>query len=220
VFPDLPLDEWNRNVESLGDRTRKFWMESQIKMDDLLPSPYPSSSSGLPSSLPASLRLSSPSAFYTSPHSSNSTLAAAAAGNYLKTWLESLEAALVLAGVGIVDESGKTPTVALREVGENLERLKHQSEDLLLLVEDEIRYIAKGGKPEVSMKHLGESVRAYAGEYTRLVPQEWRKALNLPPPPPLPLPPYKRRAEEVEEVEEVGEEEIEALVGDEEGDWF
>jgi len=51
--------------------------------------------------------------------------------------------------MGIVDESGKTPTVALREVGENLERLKHQSEDLLLLIEDEIRYIAKGGKPEV-----------------------------------------------------------------------
>jgi hypothetical protein len=30
-----------------------------------------------------------------------------------------------------------------------LERLKHKSEDLLLLVEDEIRYIAQGGKPEV-----------------------------------------------------------------------
>jgi len=53
------------------------------------------------------------------------------------------------AGVGIVDDSGKTPTAALREVGENLERLKQQSEDLLLLIEDEIRYIAKGGKPEV-----------------------------------------------------------------------
>jgi hypothetical protein len=51
--------------------------------------------------------------------------------------------------VGIVDDSGKTPTAALREVGENLERLKQQSEDLLLLIEDEIRYIAKGGKPEV-----------------------------------------------------------------------
>jgi hypothetical protein len=32
VFPDLPLDEWNRNVESLSDRTRKFWMESQMKV--------------------------------------------------------------------------------------------------------------------------------------------------------------------------------------------
>ena len=32
VFPDLPLDEWNRNVESLGDRTKKFWMESQMKV--------------------------------------------------------------------------------------------------------------------------------------------------------------------------------------------
>ena len=57
--------------------------------------------------------------------------------------------------MGIVDESGKTPTVALREVGENLERLKHQSEDLLLLVEDEIRYIAKGGKPEVRKSQEG-----------------------------------------------------------------
>ena len=71
------------------------------------------------------------------------------------------------------------------------------------------------------MKHLGESVRAYAGEYARLVPQEWRKTLNLPPPPPLPLPPYKRREEEEEEEEvEVREEEIQAMVGDEEGDWF
>jgi len=70
------------------------------------------------------------------------------------------------------------------------------------------------------MKHLGESVKAYAGEYTRLVPEEWRKTLNLPPPPPLPMPPYKKREEEVEEVVEVKEEEIQAMVGDEEGDWF
>ena len=55
------------------------------------------------------------------------------------------------AGVGITDESGKTPTAALREVGENLERLKTQSEDLMLTIEDEIRYIAKGGKPEVGL---------------------------------------------------------------------
>jgi len=73
---------------------------------------------------------------------------------------------------------------------------------------------------QVSMKHLGESVKAYAGEYTRLVPEEWRKTLNLPPPPPLPMPPYKKREEEVEEVVEVKEEEIQAMVGDEEGDWF
>ena len=66
-------------------------------MDDLLPSSYPSSfSSGSSSSLPASLRLASPSSFYSSSSYSNSTLAAAAAGDYLKTWLESLEAALVL----------------------------------------------------------------------------------------------------------------------------
>lgn len=32
VFPDLPLDEWNRNVESLSDRTRKFFLESQIRV--------------------------------------------------------------------------------------------------------------------------------------------------------------------------------------------
>ena len=32
VFPDLPLDEWNRNVESLSDRTRQFLLESQIKV--------------------------------------------------------------------------------------------------------------------------------------------------------------------------------------------
>jgi hypothetical protein len=65
--------------------------------------------------------------------------------------------------VGIVDESGKTPTVALREVGENLERLKHQSEDLLLLIEDEIRYIAKGGKPEVGREGGREGVRKRGG---------------------------------------------------------
>ncbi|EWM24825.1 hypothetical protein Naga_100234g1 [Nannochloropsis gaditana] len=222
VFPDLPLDEWNRNVESLSDRTRKLWWESQMKMDDLLPpsSSYPSSTLEGPPSLPSAMRLRSPSSLYSSYSSSNRTLAAAATGNDLKRWLESLEAALILAGVGIVDDSGKTPTAALREVGENLERLKQQSEDLLLLIEDEIRYIAKGGKPETSIKHLGESVKRYASEYTRLVPEEWRKSLNLPPASPLPPPPYKKREEIVHEIIEIDEEELEAMVGDEEGDWF
>ncbi len=31
-----------------------------------------------------------------------------------------------------------------KQVGQNLERLRSQSEDLLLIIEDEIRYIAKG----------------------------------------------------------------------------
>ncbi len=70
------------------------------------------------------------------------------------------------------------------------------------------------------MKHLGESVRRYAGEYTRLVPEEWRKTLNLPPPPPLPLPPLVRRREEEEEVVAIREEEIEELAGDDYADLF
>ncbi|TFJ83141.1 hypothetical protein NSK_005561 [Nannochloropsis salina CCMP1776] len=183
VFPDLPLDEWNRNVESLSDRTRKLWWESQMKARD---GEGGKEGKGELDANSSSYN-ASPSSLY-SPYSySNRTLAAAATGNDLKRWLESLEAALILAGVGIVDDSGKTPTAALREVGENLERLKQQSEDLLLLIEDEIRYIAKGGKPETSIKHLGESVK---------------------------------REEIVHEIIEIDEEELEAMVGDEEGDWF
>jgi hypothetical protein len=32
VFPDLPLEEWNRNVETLSDKTRKALLEYQIRV--------------------------------------------------------------------------------------------------------------------------------------------------------------------------------------------
>jgi hypothetical protein len=62
------------------------------------------------------------------------------------------------------------------------------------------------------MQHLGESVKNYASEYSRLVPEEWRKTLNLPPPPThthtlTTLPPGER-GRPVVEVEEVSEEDV------------
>jgi hypothetical protein len=46
----------------------------------------------------------------------------------------------------------------LKDLGKRLERLRLQSEELLLLIEDEIRILARGGKPEASMAKLGDSV--------------------------------------------------------------
>lgn len=34
MFPDLPLEEWNRNVETLSDKTRKALLEYQIRVRD------------------------------------------------------------------------------------------------------------------------------------------------------------------------------------------